>query len=155
MDLFSNQRGRVTAIDSPGVPMSLFLEGWGGYFGFKSIITQVRVIAQGGVQFMHTLRDFIYIYVFGERISQMNISGLSFFAPCGSANGCHGLEYVNAYYLFNRVSQRATPVTMVLGCGTPFFGFLVGMVIDLNNPEDLIGQFNLDFRVVPEQSNLG
>jgi hypothetical protein len=154
MDIFKSQPGKVAAIDSPGVPMSLFIEGWGGFFGFKSIITEFKVQAQGGVQFMHTLRDFIYVYVFGERISQMSISGISFFYDCGGGT-CHGLEYVNQYYLANRVSERATPITTVLGCGTPFFGFLVGMTIDLNNPADLIGQFALDLRVIPEQSTLG
>lgn len=154
MDLFNTQRGRVAAVDSPGIPMSLFIEGWDGFFGFKSIITQIKVVAQGGVQFMHTLRDFIYIYVFGERIGQMTISGLSFFISCDETP-CHGLEYVNQYYLDNRVSERATPLTVVLGCGTPFFGFLVGMSLDLNNAEDLIGQFSLDLRVIPEESTLG
>lgn len=154
MDIFNSQIGKVAAIDSPGIPMSLFIEGWGGLFGFKSIITEFKVAAQGGVQFMHTLRDFIYVYVFGERISQMTIAGLSFFYDCGGST-CHGLEYVNAYYLANRVSERATPITTVLGCGSPFFGFLVGMTIDLNNPADLIGQFALDLRVIPEQSTLG
>jgi len=154
MDILNAQRGRVVAIDNPGIPMSLFIEGWGGFFGFKSIITQFTVVQQGGVQFMHTLRDFIYIYVFGERIGQMSINGLSFFTSCESSP-CHGLEYVNQYYLENRVSESATPLTVVLGCGTPFFGFLVGMTMDLSNPEDIIGQFKLDLRVIPEQSSLG
>jgi hypothetical protein len=153
-DIFSNQRGRVVAVDSPGVPMSLFVEGWGGFFGFKSIITGMKIYSRVGVQFAHTLRDFIYIYVFGDRIGDMNISGISFFVGCGGG-ACHGLEYVNSWYLANRASQRASPVTVVLGCGTPYLCFLVDMTLDMNDPENLIGQFNLGLKVVPEKSNLG
>ena len=154
MDIFNNQPGMVAALDSPGIPMSLFIEDWGGFDGFKSIITEFGVIQQSGVQFMHTLRDFIYVYVFGERIGQMTISGLSFFTFC-DGDTCHGLEHVNQYYLDNRVSERATPITVVLGCATPFTAFLVGCKLNLNNPADMMGQFSLDLRVIPEQSTLG
>lgn len=155
MDIFNHSRGRVVAHNEPnGIPMSCFLEGWGGFFGFKSIVTSFRLEATGGVQFLHTLRDFIYIYVFGDRISSMQISGLSFWDKC-DAPGAHGIEYVNAYYLNNRVSQRATPVTMVLGMGTGYLGFLVRLFYDYNDPENQIAQFTLDFRVIPEASALG
>lgn len=154
-DIFSHSRGRVVAHNEPsGIPMSLFLEGWGGFFGFKSIITNVKLEATGAVQFLHTLRDFIYIYVFGDRISSMQISGLSFWDRCDAPN-YHGIEYVNAYYLQNRVSERAAPVTMVIGLGTPFFGFLVRFSFDYNDAEAQIAQFTLDFRVIPEASALG
>ena len=134
--------------------MSLFLEEWEGFFNFKSIITGVSVEQQGGVQFLHTLRDFIYIYVFGERISAMQVSGLSFWDKC-DAPTYHGIEWVNAYYLNNRVSERATPVTLVLGLATAFFGFLIRFKFDYNDPEQQIAQFMLDFRVIPEASSLG
>jgi hypothetical protein len=154
MDVFRSSRGRVAAIDSPGIPMSLYIESWGGFPIFKSIVTSIRVGQQGGVQFLHTLRDFIYIYVFGDRIGTMSITGLSFWDKC-DAPGYHGIEYVNGYYLDNRVSQRAAPLTVVIGSGTSFLGFLVGFNFDFNNPDDLIAQFCLELRVVPEASDLG
>jgi hypothetical protein len=154
VDIFSNMRGVVSAFDvDTGIPCNMYVEGWAGFYGFKSIITEFRVQAQGGVQFLHTLRDFIYIYVFGERIGQASVSGLSFWDTC-DGGGVHGLEWVNYYYLQNRVSQRATPVTIILGSGTPFYGFLTGLTLDLNNPENLIGQYALNFNVIPEQSSL-
>ena len=153
-DIFLHSRGRVAAYDNPnGIPMSLFLEGWRGFFGFKSIITQVQVEQQGGVQFVHTLRDFIYIYVFGERIGRMQIQGLSFWDRC-DGGFYHGIEWVNAYYLANRTSNRASPVTVVVGLGTPFFGFLVGFAMNYSKPEEQIAEFVLDFRIIPESSAL-
>jgi hypothetical protein len=151
-DIFLHSRGRVQAFDEPDcIPMSLFLEGWGGFFGFKSIITQLKVDQTCGVQFLHTLRDFIYVYVFGDRIGEMNVSGLSFWDHC-DAPSFHGIEYVNAYYLNNRVSGRATPVVVVLGLGTPFIAFLTNFSFDYNDPEQQIAQFRLGLHVIPEES---
>lgn len=155
MDIFNYSRGRVVANDQPStIPMSLYLDGWGGFTGFKSIITSVKVEGQGGVQFLHTLRDFIYIYVFGDRISSMQVSGLSFWDHC-DAPSFHGIEWVNGYYLNNRVSELAAPLTLVLGLTAGFFGFLVRLLFDYNDPENEIAQYTLDFRVIPEASSLG
>lgn len=151
-DIFLNRRGVVSAFDYDlGIPCNMYLDGWGGFFGFKSIITEFTLHAQGGVQFMHTLNDFIYVYVFGERISQMRISGMSFWDIC-DGGGIHGLEYVNAYYQANRVAELATPVTIVFGGASAFYGFLTGMSISLNDPTNLAGQYALDFHVIPNQS---
>ena len=155
MDIFNSGRGLVAAIDSPGVPVNVFFDGWGGYGGTKSIVTSIKVTQQGGVQFLHTLRDFIYIYVYGERIGSMQIGGMSFAGACKGGSSCHGVEYVNAYYLTHRVSQQAAPVTIVIGCGTPFFGFLTGMNIDFTDTEHLISGWSLNFNVIPESSSLG
>lgn len=155
MDLFNSGRGLVAALDSPGFPINIYFEGWGGYAATKSLVTGIKIQQQSGVQFLHTLRDFIYIYVYGERIGSMSISGVSFASSCGGSGGCHGLESVNAYYLNNRVSQKAAPTTIVIGCGTPFFGFLTGVDIDFNDPEQLLAQYSLKFQVIPEASSLG
>jgi hypothetical protein len=159
MDIFLSAPGRAVAIDLPGIPMSLTLEGWGGYSFFKSIITGFEVQTKSGVQYLHTLRDMIYVYVFGERVTPIGISGLSFAAACewiqdseGLPN--HGLEYSYAYYLANRVSSRASPVSMVLGLSTPFFGFLDGARFSLADTERLLGQFSFNFTGIPEPSPL-
>src|SRR5262245_17174322 len=82
MDLFSLQPGAVVAVDSPGIPMGLFLEGWEDYPAFKAIVTGFQMQTTAGVQFMHTLQDFIYVYVFGERIAPVTITGMTFAHSC-------------------------------------------------------------------------
>lgn len=154
-DIFTTAPGAVVAINSPGIPMNLFLEGWGGYPFYKSIITSFRVQTQSGVQFLHTLRDFIYVYSFGERIGDMTLSGVSFAFQCETQDILyHGLEYALAYYLLNRAATRPTPVTVVLGGGTPFFGFLVGMNMELADTERVLGNFNYTFKIIPNPSIL-
>lgn len=156
MNIFSAGPGAVTAIDEGGFPpAALFLEGWNGPT-FNSIITGVSLQHQGNVQFMHTLQEFVYLYIFGDRMGDMMVSGVSFSRTCAtgiSTIQAHGLEWVHSYYLFNRVALRARPVSLVLGLTTVFQGFLVGSGIALNDPQQGLGQFTLKFAVLPPRSS--
>lgn len=159
MDLFLTMPGQVVSFDSPGVPMSLFLDGWGGYDAFKSILTGFQVQTKSGVQYMHTMRDMIFVYTYGERITPIVLQGVSFASQCESildqaGAGAHGLEYALAYYLNNRVSTRGLPVTMVLGLSTPFSGFLDGGNFNLVDTERVLGSFAFNFTAVPQPALL-
>lgn len=171
MDIFSSNPGAVVAVDGPGTALSLFLEGWQGYAPFKSIITGFGIHTQDGVQFQHSLRDFIYVYVFGERITEVTLSGLSFAHVCerldnrqdvvGFPQGqstfrpnWHGLEYVMGYYNTYRVSTTGTPLTLVFGLNTILYGFLVGTSIGFQDTEKLLSTFELTFRALPQTTLL-
>jgi len=168
MDLFGTQPGAVVAVDSPGIPMGMFLEQWGGYLPFKSIITGFEIQMQSGVQFMHSLSDFIYVYVFGERISRVTISGVSFAFVCErldertpQADGTsiftpnyHGLEYVAGFYNTNRVSSSGTPLTIVFGVDTVVSGFLIGCGISLTDNERQLANFSLTFQAIPQTTDI-
>jgi hypothetical protein len=86
MDIFSSQPGAVVAVPTTGIGVGFFVENWDGYVAFKSIFNGFDIDVHGGVQFMHSLRDFIYVYVFGERIAPLTINGISF------ANVCERLD---------------------------------------------------------------
>lgn len=148
-DVFSNNPGAVTVHSSRGIPMSFFLEGWGGFAGFRSIITGFHFNSRSGVQFMHTLRDFIYVYVFGERIGTVVVSGLSFHQSCGGSS-CHGLENIIAYYSANRASTRAVPLVIVFGCSTVIFGLLTEIQAELKDPDKKVANFSLSFQSIPQ-----
>jgi hypothetical protein len=159
MDIFETQPGVAIALDSPGIPMNLFLEEWGGYSDFKSIITAIGVQAQGGVQYMHTLRDLIFTYVFSERVAPLSIQGVSFAAACEELTdrlmpSNHGLEYAFAYYLQNRVTSLGLPLTIVLGLSTPFFGFLDKGSFQMQDTERLLGTFSFNFTTIPQPGML-
>lgn len=165
MDLFSNQAGAVVAVPSPGIPMSMYLQGWNGYAPMKSIITGLAVQTKSGVLFAHSLKDFINIYVFGERIAPVTISGVSFAHVCERYDetihnpftgqisflpNYHGLEYVMSYYNSFRVSTYGAPVTIVLGLSTVLFGFLTGCDTTLQDANTRVSQFSLAFQSVPQ-----
>lgn len=164
MDIFSTQPGAAVAVAGPGIPVGMYLQNWGGYLGFKSIITGFDVQPSGNANFMQSLRDFIYAYVFGERMAPVNIRGISLAHICerlderiafpdGTSQflpAYHGFEYVMAYYNLNRITSTGTPITIVLGLNTVLFGFLMGTQISLADPENQIAQFNLTFQGIPQ-----
>lgn len=155
MDLFLTKPGAVIAVDSPGVPVQFYMESWGDYAAFKSVITSVRVQNQSGVQYLHTLSDLAFVYVFGERMAPVSISGISFASQCENIQQQnHGLEYAMGYYLNNRISSLGEPITMVLGLSTPIVGFLDSGSFELSDTSQLIGTWSFNFIAIPQPSLL-
>lgn len=172
MDLYSSQPGSVTGIALPedaagGVLMNVSLGGWKGYVPFKSILTGFSIHPADGVCFRHSLRDFIYTYIFGARITPVTFSGISFAHVCERTDeydthgddlfipNYHGLEYVLSYYNANRISALGAPLTIVLGLATVIFGFLVELEITATNPEQQTTAFNLTFQGVLQATPIG
>ena len=149
--------------------MAMYLQGWAGYVPMKSIITGFSVETRGGVQFMHTLRDFIYIYIFGERMAPLTIQGASFAHVCERMDetiynslgqttflpNYHGLEYEMGYYNAYRVTSTGAPVTIVLGISTVLYGFLTGNSVQLQDADHQLATFTLQFQALPQASLLG
>lgn len=146
--LFLTQPG--TAVQIPtgqAMPLTVRLDGWGGFTGFKAIITQTGIEQQGGFQFMHTLRDFMFAYVFGERIGQAMISGIAFSQTCGNGNGLTGPEAVLQYYNRFRITRTGRPITIQIGA-TPagmMRGFLTRLKLDTTDASQHLSQFSLTF----------
>lgn len=154
-DIFSSTPGAVVALDGPGVTMAIDIEGWEGYAGFKSIVTGISVETENGTQFMHTLRDFVYVYTFGERIGRMKLTGLSFAAQCETNDAqYHGIEYVYAYYLEARASNLAGPLVVTIGGATSFFAFMTGMQFDFADAERTMASFSMSLNTVPVANQL-
>lgn len=149
-DIFSSIPGTVVVVANTGIPMTISMEDWGGYSGYNSVITGFQMQARNSVYTAHSLRDFNYIFSFGDRFGMMQIQGTSFAVPCETGNLVyHGLEYASGYYLLNRAASRPVPVMLVLGGGTPFFGFLTDMTLESRDADSLIGSFSYQFRAVP------
>ena len=111
---FSKAVGQVAAFVDPTMParLSVNVPGWGGFFGFESIITNIQVASQGNFQFLHTLGGNIFVYVFGDRIGQLSMSGLSFESTCEEPGGTIGIERVFAYYNANQIANLAIETSM-------------------------------------------
>ena len=86
--VFGSNTGRVIAIEDKvaqgGISLgNITANGEPIYFGnFNTIITRIGVAAAGNYQFLHTIGNDVYIYVFGDRMGDVTLHGLSF------ANGC-------------------------------------------------------------------
>lgn len=158
MDIYNNIPGTMVAIPAVGVPMVIFMEGWVGP-AYKCIVTGFQLQTQSGVQFMHTLRDFIYVYVFGDRIAPLTISGVAFrINACPLLNpglpNIHGYEYALNYYNLNRVGTRGRPLTIVLGLSVVLSGFLTESSIGVQDTEHNIANFSFGFQTIPQSTFL-
>lgn len=157
----AENRGRVQVLDKPGTGLTpgsiLHVPEWGGFSQFKAIFTNVTIAEQGNYQFLHTLGNHIYVYVFGDRIGQFGLSGLAFFDNCGSTapNGRIGISHVIGYYRQLKLSVRAEPVLVTLEPDTVFRTFLLSMRGQVLNPATRIFQFHLGFALVPEDDESG
>lgn len=117
----------------------------------RSIITRITMAHQCNFQFLHSIGNDIYIYVFGDRIGQITVSGLSMTQECDSRDTEHGFEKIMRWYGENRVAARKTPIKLTIG-STPIEGFVVGLTGDLVDPSTRVIQYGLTLMVLPEKN---
>jgi len=118
----------------------------------KSIITRMTVAQSSSYQFLHTLGGDIYIYVFGERIGTMSISGLSFAKSCAPGDdGQHGLEKMLKWYKQYRLSARPTPVNILIGSSTTLQAFVSDITGDVVDPSLFLVQWTMNLMVIPDK----
>jgi hypothetical protein len=149
-DLFNNQPGVVAVLDTDGGddnPFRVTLDDF-PQIGAQSgvIFTELAIQRHGSFQFMHTLRDLVYVYSFGERVGQIRASGMAFARMC---SGIEGLSTVMDYYENNRLERRADPISIVVGTTSRFRGFLTELNTDIARPEARLAQFGLQFLALP------
>jgi len=111
-------------------------------------VTGFALELQGNYQFLHTVNEFIYLYVFGDRIGELVLTGMGFFGDvCPGTLGAGVCELLD-FYKENRVAKRPDPVSVSMGdCGT-FLAFLTGMRIEIAKPETSVAQWVLRFNVL-------
>lgn len=114
------------------------------------IITSVGTSQGSNFQFMQTLQDNVYVYVFGDKLGELRVSGLVFAGKCeGSDKGSNesGFSKVLKYYTTNKISNDEKPgVPMQLQIGsTKFSAFLVNVQTSVDRPVEGLGQFTLSF----------
>lgn len=161
--IFSPSVGAVTKV-SGGSSESIFSISFSGgatadgWFtsGTKltAPITGFALEQNGNFQFLHTVNDFIYVYSFGDRIGELLVSGIGFAKTCASANDaklCGVLDFYNA----NKMSNVGNLSVQLGDCAPPFFAFLTGMRMELQDPRTLVAQWTLRLSVVPKRARTG
>lgn len=165
--LYVTHPGQVTAIngDVGKLPMTIMLDNWPGFPAIRAIMTHIGISASGNYQFLHTLKEYIYVYVFGERIGDVAISGLLFSESCTSSDGPadatapanvaqpSGIEQLCDFYNTNRIAVRGQPMRIIIGTSAmaSFQAFLVAHKSEISDPQQQLGQFTLYFKnLTPE-----
>jgi hypothetical protein len=102
-------------------------------------------------QFLHTLNDFIYVHVFGERIGELTVSGMCFMGDtCNNPE----LSVKSALTQYNqyRLSKTKRGYPIALSDAGTFWGFLTGMRIDSARPDLMMAQWSMRFHVIQNNS---
>lgn len=125
----------------------------------KTIITRLGVSSAGNFQFLHTIGNDVYIYVFGDRMGSITLSGLSFENNCSILNDAlasseereqgHGFELLYKWYKENRLAVRSRPISVTIGRDTTFQGFVTGLTGDVQDVQHRTITFQLTLATLP------
>jgi hypothetical protein len=151
---FSRQRGMVHRVTgqqgSAPMPFQIKLDGMdisSGNASARAIITQAGLGQEGSYQFLNTVGETIYAYIFGDRMGELVVSGTAFSALC--AGGAEtGIQQVLAEYEKHKISVLGQPVLVNFG-DVPFKAFLCRMRAEINDAETHIGQWSFHFQTFP------
>jgi len=109
-----------------------------------AVVSGVSARTQGNYQFLLTLRNYTYVYVFGEKMGDVVVSGIGGMECFLSG---HGLTAAMDYYNTYAISITGTPVTLVFA-GYSADAFLVGGKFDYMNPKSRLAKFQLIFKTI-------
>ena len=116
MMFFSATPGQVVAIPDAGFPIALKISNWRSSMIMRAAITKLGISASANAQFMQTLRNYLYVYVFGDRPGEVLLSGVGFSSsPDCSDSSYSGLDAVWSFYQRNKISACGMPVFIAIG----------------------------------------
>jgi len=151
MNIFSTRPGVAVAIrDNNAVPMAFDFDGWGGFPARNCIVQGIGLNHSGNYQFMHSLRGFIYAYIFGDRMGELQISGLCLQGNC-SSGFFSGLSEAIDYYQHHRIAATGEPLGIQIGAAG-FEGFLTATNFKIMNPESKVAQFAFKVDIIPPEN---
>jgi hypothetical protein len=117
------------------------------------LITSIQFGQTANVQYLQSLEHYIYVYVFGENMGSVAISGVGFWEFC-PGGGLTAFDQVTGYYVKNSIS-KGKKVTLTIG-KTTITGFLDSFQITSSDPSIDMIRFTLNFSVLPlEAGNIG
>ena len=143
---FAHARGSVKAVESPWQRVAAFRIRTSVNIPGPVILTQAAISQKGNYQFLHTLNDSIFVYVFGDRIGELLLSGMAFADGCDI--GGEGHTPVLETYDAVKISTAAQPIIVNFGNKT-FECLVTGMDMRVENAETMIGQWTFKLSSFP------
>lgn len=147
--LFSaRKRGTVVSRILFGSPGTIsFLDGFPRHDSV--IITDIGYRQSVNAQFLPSLADLIYVYVFGDKMGDVRISGLCFDMTCNdTSTRFQGVRRALSYYSQHRASVENKSVNVTIG-RTEINGFLIDMNVQTANQEYKTMSFVLTLAALP------
>lgn len=151
-NILDGKPGRVVAVDCGDdgfLPLGLIVNDFKNYLGVKGLLTGMSVNGQSAFQIMHTLRQYIYIYTFGERAGEISVTGLAFVGDCRDVDDPSGLARLLDWYERNRLSTTGKAITVTLTPNVALKAFLVNFRYDIEDPTISLGRFAMQLVYPP------
>lgn len=166
--IFTSSAGTVMAINAtpdggnPGSPITILIDADAANGVTKTsvnqlggIITSFMVTGETNTQFMHTLRDVIYLTVFGNKIGSLSIGGYLFLnnpVTCGPDGTTSAVALKSFYDFFSDkyVVRKKEPLSIAVG-GKMLKGFLLSFQIQITDPQFMLGQFTMQMALLPDK----
>ena len=141
--------GSVAVINGPQTPLTVTIDGFTPT-STRAIITNFSISQRGGAQFLQTLEDFIYVYVFGDTMGSAQISGMFFAGACGGGS-YSGSDKIFDFYNMKKIATTGRPVTLQVGLtgSGRFRAYLTSCAVMVNDPSLQRGTYSLGFNVIP------
>lgn len=150
-DVLISQAGKVAALDvQDALPAIVTVEQF--TVSDVLLIQSIAYEQKTNQQFQTSLEKAVYIYVFGDQMGSVTVSGLAFVSGCsGETSGLAGLV---EYYKSKRASKRSTPVIFSVGDEVQASGFLTALQVRSHseNPElsGLVYGYSMTINTLPE-----
>jgi hypothetical protein len=148
-EIIACRRGLVTSLQicrGGGVPAKIRFNPT--FDPTAALIESVSWNQHVNVQFQPSLGGPVYVYVFGDLMGNVSISGIAFAGLCDN-RGQTGIQEVFRYYNANRASQRSEVITATYGSETTE-GFLTELVLRPRSPELMLTSFDMTIRTLPK-----
>ena len=128
-DMLLSAAGKVAALDiKDALPAIVKVEGLNDSGSSDVVLIQsISYDQKTNQQFQTSLDKAVYIYVFGDHMGSITVSGIVFTSSCSSKD--NGLAALVKFYNDNRAAKRSTPVSFSAGADVRASGFVTDFQI--------------------------
>lgn len=114
----------------------------------NTIVTSLVVQDQVNVQFTYSLDSDAHAFVFGDKLSQINIGGMAFGETCvGNTliprQAMSGLAYIQLVYRYYRMTKYSEPIFIAVA-DVVYRAYLIGGRYTFTDPKNQIAQYELN-----------
>ena len=155
-DIFLSKPGQVSVISDPyAVPAVVRIKSQSVDFNPQAVIlTSLGYSQRTKQRFSPSLSDAIYVYIFGDAMGQIEVSGLAFSSRCGQyTTTMTGMEEVMRFYEQARISKSQEMIYVAIG-SILISGFLTQMTMTMSKSDQpfLMTSFTYGINTLPRDT---
>ena len=148
-ELLACQRGKIAVMEGcEGIPGKILLDG---FEPVAAIVTAPSVEQRVNAQFQTSLKESVYVYVFGDQMGNIGIAGIAFASTCEDEEAS-GMEDVFNYYRDYRASQRKEPIAVTFGKES-ISGFLMASKLSSRDASNMTLDFSFTINTLPKKAS--